>query len=93
MFSFKGLYFYFLAIKITITKFLKKIYFTTNYYNKSLKSKIPKQFYFYPNPILLSSLTSYKNFSFKIENVDSEILWNQKSSKKDEKNLHSFYKL
>ncbi len=91
MFSFKGLYFYFLAIKITITKFLKKIYFTTNYYNKSLKSKIPKQFYFYPNPFLLSSFINYKNFSLKVENVDPETLWNERFSKKDEKNLHDFF--
>ena len=91
MFSFKGLYFYFLAIKITIAKFLKKIYFTTNYYNKSLKSKIPKQFYFYPNPFLLSSFINYKNFSLKIENVDPKTLWNEQSSKKNEKNLHDFF--
>ena len=91
MFSFKGLYFYFLAIKITIAKFLKKIYFTTNYYNKSLKSKIPKQFYFYPNPFLLSSFINYKNFSLKIENVDPKTLWNEQSSKKNEKNLHNFF--
>ena len=91
MFSFKGLYFYFLAIKITTTKFLKKIYFTTNYYNKSLKSKIPKQFYFYPNPFLLSSFINYKNFSLKIENVDPETLWNKQSSRKNERNLHDFF--
>ena len=85
MFSFKGLYFYFLAIKITITKISKKIYFTTNYYNKSLKSKIPKQFYFYPNPFLLSSFTNYKNFSLKIENVDPETLWEKRLQKKMKK--------
>ena len=70
MFNLKGLYFYFLAIKIVITKFLKRIYFSTNYYNKSLRSKIPKHFYFYPNPFLLSSFTNYKNFAFKVEDID-----------------------
>ena len=90
MLSLKGLYFRFLAIKIAITKFLKKIYFITNYYNKSLKSEIPKQFYFYPNPFLLSSFTNYKNFSFKIKDIDSNNFWNKQSSKKEEENLHSF---
>ncbi len=91
MFNLKGIYFYFLAIKITVAKFLKRIYFTTNYYNKSLKSKIPKQFYFYPNPFLLSSFINYKNFSFKIENIDSQSFWDKEFSKKDEKNLHDFF--
>ena len=91
MFNLKGIYFYFLAIKITVAKFLKRIYFTTNYYNKSLKSKIPKQFYFYPNPFLLSSFINYKNFSLKIENVDPETLWNKQSSRKNERNLHDFF--
>ena len=91
MFSLKGLYFYFLAIKITTAKFLQKIYFTTNFYNSSLKSRVPKQFYFYPNPFLLSSFSNYKNFSLKIENIDPETLWVQQSSKKDEKNLHDYF--
>ena len=91
MFNLKGLYFYFLAIKITIAKFLKRIYFTTNYYNKSLRSEIPKQFHFYPNPFLLSSFINYKNFSFKVENIDSKNFWNKQSSKKDEKSLHDFF--
>ena len=55
MFNLKGIFFYFLAIKITLTKTIKRFYFRTNYYYKSLKSEIPKQFYFYPNPFLLSS--------------------------------------
>ena len=91
MFSLKGLYFHFLAIKITTAKFLQKIYFTTNFYNSSLKSRVPKQFYFYPNPFLLSSFSNYKNFSLKIENIDPETLWVQQSSKKDEKNLHDYF--
>ena len=41
MFNLRSVYFYFLAIKIYLYKNLKKIYFTTNYYNNSLKSKSP----------------------------------------------------
>ena len=91
MFNLKGIFFYFLAIKITLTKTIKRFYFRTNYYYKSLKSETPKQFYFYPNPFLLSSLTNYKNFSFKIENVNLEKLWNKPPSVKDEKNLNDFF--
>ena len=91
MFNLKSIFFYFLAIKITLTKTIKRFYFRTNYYYKSLKSETPKQFYFYPNPFLLSSLTNYKNFSFKIENVNLEKLWNKPPSVKDEKNLNDFF--
>ena len=66
MFNLKSIYFYFLAIQISLIKFIKKIYFSTNYYNKSLISKAPQQFYFHPNPFLLSSITNYKKYSFKI---------------------------
>ena len=90
MFSLKGLYFHFLAIKIATIKCSKKIYFTTKYYNRSLQSQIPKQFYFYPNPFLLSSFTNYKNFSFKVKEIDSNNFWNKKISKKEEENLHDF---
>ena len=91
MFNLKGLYFYFLAIKIALVKFLKRLYFTTKYYNNSLRSNIPSRFYFYPNSFLLSSFTNHKNFSFKIEDIDSKTFWNKQSTKKDKRALHSFY--
>ena len=90
MFYLKSIYFYFLASKINITKKIKKIYFKTDFYYKSLESKVPKQLYFNPNPFLLSSLTTHKNFSFKISNIDEDIFWNKKPIKKEEENLHNF---
>ena len=90
MLNFKSGYFYFLAIKIELIKFFKKIYFTTNYYSKSLKSEIPSQFNFYPNSFLLSSFTTYKNFSFNVSEVNPEIFWKKQNNKKDEKALHNF---
>ena len=90
MLNFKSGYFYFLAIKIELIKFFKKIYFTTNYYSKSLKSEIPSQFNFYPNSFLLSSFTTYKNFSFKVSEVNPEIFWKKQIDKRDEKTLHNF---
>ena len=90
MFNLKSAYFYFLAIKINITKLLKKIYFTTNFYNNSLNSKSPSQFYFYPNPFLLSSLISHKNFMFNFSNINLNDFWNKPPSIKQEKKLHNF---
>ena len=90
MFTLKSIYFYFLAIYVNLIKIFKKIYFTTNYYNRSLISKIPQQFYFHPNPFLLSSITNYKKYSFKISEIDQIAFWNQNNNKKQEKELHEF---
>ena len=90
MFNLKSIYFYFLAIQISLIKFIKKIYFSTSYYNKSLVSKTPQQFYFHPNPFLLSSITNYKKYSFKIDEIDPNIFWLNKKNSWEEKELHSF---
>ena len=90
MFNIKSAYFYFLAIQISLIKFIKKIYFSTNYYNRSLKSRIPQQFYFHPNPFLLTSITNYKKKSFKISEIDPNIFWIKQKTTREEKELNSF---
>ncbi len=90
MLNLKSIYFYFLALQISLIKFIKKIYFQTKFYNKSLESRIPQQFFFHPNPYLLSSITSYKNFSFKISEIDPNIFWVNKKKNSEERELHSF---
>jgi len=91
MFSFKAVYFYFLAVKIILTRFLKNIYFSTNYYNSSLKTKLPKQLYFYPNPFLLSSFVNQKLFAFKLSKININIFWNDFKSEKEKEELNSFF--
>ena len=90
MFNLKSIYFYFLAVQISLIKFLKKIYFSTNFYNKSLISKTPQQFYFHPNPFLLSSITNYKKYSFKVSEIDPNVFWVKKKNNWEEKEIHSF---
>ena len=90
MLNLKSIYFYFLALQISIIKSLKKLYFTTKFYNRSLISKTPKQFYFYPNPFLLSLITSYKKYSFKISEIDPNIFWIKQENLKKERDIHSF---
>ena len=89
MLNLKSIYFYFLALQISLIKSVKKIYFTTNFYNKTLLSKTPQQFYFHPNPFLLSSITNYKKYSFKISKIDPNIFWISKNLA-EVKDLHSF---
>ncbi len=90
MINLKSIYFYFLALHISLIKFIKKIYFSTNYYNNSLKSKNPQQFYFHPNPFLLSLITNYKNYTFKVSDIDPNVIWIKRKSHNEEKELHSF---
>jgi uncharacterized heparinase superfamily protein len=91
MFSFKAAYFYFLAVKIIFIRFLKNIYFSTNYYTKSLKTKLPEQLYFYPNPFLLSSFINQKIFTFKLSKINIDAFWNNFESKKEEEDINSFF--
>ena len=91
MFSLKAAYFYFLAVKILLVRFVKNIYFSTNYYNKSLKTKLPEQLYFYPNPFLLSSFINQKTFTFKLSKINIDTFWRDFNSSKEEEDLNSFF--
>ena len=90
MFGLKSVYFYLIACQITLIKFFKKLYFSSKNYNKSLESKTPQQVYYNPNPFLLSIITSYKNQSFKISDVDPNIFWLE-NKKKDTEQMHNFF--
>ena len=91
MFNLKNVYFYFLAVKIVTINLIREFYFKTNFYLKSLKSKIPEQLYFYPNPFLLSSFIKNKNFSFKINDLDANTFWENYTNKKEKEDLNNFY--
>jgi len=80
-----------MVVKITLFRSLKKIYFTTSHYNKSLESKIPEQFYFYPNPFLLSSFINQKIFTFKLSQINIDTFWVEHKDIKEERNLNSFF--
>ena len=90
MISLKTAYYYVLAVKINLIKIFKKIYFTTRFYKKSLISKVPSQFFFFPNPFLMSSFSNYKKFAFQINNLDPNKFWDQNNSSKEKKELHNF---
>jgi uncharacterized heparinase superfamily protein len=91
MFSFKGAYFYLLAVKILLLRLVKNIYFSTDYYNKSLKTKLPEQLYFYPNPFLLSSFVNQKIFTFRLSKINIDAFWRDFKSPREEEDLNSFF--
>ena len=89
MFGLKGAYFYLIALQVTFIKFFKKVYFSSNRYNNSLKSKIPTQVFFNPNPFLLSIISPYKKKSFKISEINPNDFWLEKT-KSDKKRQHDY---
>ena len=90
MLGLKGIYFYLIALQITFIKFIKKIYFSTKRYNKSLESITPKQVHYNPNPFLLSIIISYGKELFKISEVDPNLFWIE-NKKKNSVQLHKFF--
>ena len=89
MFGLKDAYFYLVAIQITFIKFFKKIYFTSSRYNKSLKSKIPSQVYYNPNPFLLSIISPYTKKSFQMDKINPNDFWLD-GKNKNSKDHHNF---
>ena len=90
MMSLKTAYYYILAVKINLIKVFKKLYFTTSFYKKTLISKVPNQFFFFPNPFLMSSISNYKKFAFQIKDLDPNKFWEVNYSAKEKKELHNF---
>ena len=90
MISIRTAYYYVLAVKINLIKIFKTIYFKTGFYKKSLISKVPSQFFFFPNPFLMSTFTNYKKFAFKINSLNPNRFWNQNYSRKEKRELHNF---
>ena len=79
----KSVYFYFLALIINLKTFIKTSYFSTNSYTKSLRTSVPKEFFFFPSSYLLSPFTNFQNYSFNLSNIDYENFWKQTSDKKN----------
>ena len=90
MISLKTAYYYILAVKINFIKIFKKIYFSTGFYRKSLVTKVPNQFFFFPNPFLMSCFSNYKKFAFKINDLDPNKFWFGNYSIKEKRELHNF---
>ena len=91
MLNLKAGYFNLLALRIICLRFFKQLYFSTSFYNNSLKAKTPEQFYFYPNPYLLSSFINQKIFTYRLSKIDPEKFWYDYKDEKEEKDLNSFF--
>ena len=86
----RSIFFYFLAIKIFLRKIYKNFYFSTKIYQNSLQTKRPQKFKFFPKTFHYSLFTNYKNFSFKITEIDPENFWKLGKSETEIKRLNEF---
>ena len=90
MLYFKNVYIYFLSLKKIILKKFIDFFFSTKYYNKSLETKIPSRFFFYPNPYLLSPLVNHSEALYKISKDNANINWDDIDKNKEKNKIHNF---
>ena len=71
---------------------IRKLYLSSNFYDKKISKLYNKNLIYKPSPHLLSSLIKYQNKKFLIENFSLDRFWdNNNLSKKEFRNLNSFY--
>ena len=89
MFGLKSVYFYLIAYQITLIKFLKKLYFLSKNYNKSLNTKTPQQVYYNPDRFYyqLSHLTMINPLKLMM----LILIFFGSRIKKDAEKLHNFF--
>ena len=90
MLYFKNVYIFFLYLKKIILKKFIEFFFSTKYYNKSLETKIPSRFFFYPNPYLLSPLVNHSEALYKISKDNADINWDHIDKNKEKNKIHNF---
>ena len=75
-----------------ISNQIKNFYLNSNIYNKKISKISKKNFVYKPSPSLLDCLVKYDGKKIKIEDLYLNSVWtNEDISKKDYKNLHSFF--
>ena len=90
MFKISTVFSYLLKFKEEFFNQFRKAYYRTNWYRKTLDSKLPDQLSYFPRSYLLSSFVNQNNNLFKISNINTENFWSQKLSSKRELSLHNF---
>ena len=70
----------------------KKLYLNSSLYDKKISKIYNEKLEYKPSPHLLSSLIKYQAKKFKIDDLSSDMLWNQKNiSEKEFKRLNNFF--
>ena len=69
----------------------KKIYQSSNFYEKKISKTFKNYFQYKPSPHLLSSIIKYQNKKYRIEDFVVDTIWQKKMSKKDYEKLNNFF--
>ena len=78
------------SISYILEKF-KNIYKNSNLYERKISNTLNVEFYYKPSPYLLSSLINYQNKKYKIDDLDSNYIWENKKETKEYKRLNNFF--
>jgi len=69
----------------------KKIYQSSNFYEKKISKTFKNYFHYKPSPHLLSSIIKYQNKKYRIEDFVVDTIWQNKMNKKDYEKLNNFF--
>ena len=74
------------------SKFIRKLYVNSNYYDKKISKVYYKDLFYKPSPHLLSSLIKYQNKKINLKDINTENIWNSENlNTKNFKKLNNFY--
>ena len=74
-----------------IKKKFTNIYRNSNFYEKRISKTINTVLHYKPSPYLLSSLIKYQNKKYKIDELDFDTIWKNKSESKEFIKLNNFF--
>ena len=74
-----------------IKKNFINIYRNSNFYDKKISKTLNTVFQYKPSPYLLSSLIKYQNKKYKIDELDFNTIWRNKSQSKEFIKLNNFF--
>ena len=78
-------------ISSTLKNNIKKIYQSSNLYNKKISKVFNDNFEYKPSPHLLSSIVKYQNKKYRIEDFALESIWKNTVNSKDYEKLNNFF--
>ena len=76
---------------VYINEKIRNIYKNSNLYEKNISKTLDVEFYYKPSPYLLSSLINYQSKKYKIDDLDSNEIWENKIDSKEYKKLNNFF--
>jgi len=80
-----------IIISSTLKNNIKKIYQSSNFYNKKISKIFNNNFEYRPSPYLLSSIVKYQKKKYRIEDFAIESIWKNTFNSEDYEKLNNFF--